>query len=252
MIYRYQTLPSTNDHLTTMAADGAPEFTAVMADEQTRGKGRAGRRWWSPGGNLYLSVLLRPRIAAAMLPRVSILASVALFRAIGDKTGKVALKWPNDLLLGNRKVAGILPTARTEGGRVHWVVIGFGANLAEPETAAPGELEGCIAYLNEVVEISSEELARRVVAELREVAIAFDGAGWEKVREEWSRQALFGPSYILKDGEDEVEGVPLGLAEDGGLIMETAEGLVTVHTGELERAGLRAQGAGRFETQNEE
>ena len=247
MLHRFDTLDSTNDKLATMAAEGAPEFTAVMADEQTRGKGRAGRNWWSPRGNLYLSVLLRPRIAAAMLPRVSILASLALFRAIGDKTGKLALKWPNDLLLGNRKVAGILPTARTEGGRVNWVVIGFGVNLAEPETSAPGELHGCIAYLGEVVEVSPEELARRVIAELGEVAKAFDGAGWENIRKEWSRHALFGPSYLLKDGEDEV-----GLAEDGGLIMETAEGQLTVHTGELERKGRSAQGAGRSEAQGED
>jgi BirA family biotin operon repressor/biotin-[acetyl-CoA-carboxylase] ligase len=133
MIHRFETIGSTNEELARMAEDGAPEYTAVLAGSQTMGKGRAGRDWWSPKGNLYLSVLLRPGVQSSRLPRTSILASLALFRAIGDKTGSISLKWPNDLLLGGRKVAGILPTARTEGSRIAWVVIGFGANMKEPD-----------------------------------------------------------------------------------------------------------------------
>jgi BirA family biotin operon repressor/biotin-[acetyl-CoA-carboxylase] ligase len=203
------------------------------------GKGRAGRDWWSPKGNLYLSVLLRPDIDAARLPRASILAGLAIFRAIGIEGGEISLKWPNDLLLNGRKVAGILPTARTEGSRIAWVVIGFGANMKEPDESVPGDLEGRIAFLDEVVEIGTditrEDLAQGIIDRLLELKSSFEGPAWEKAREEWSRQAVFGPSYMLRDGKKMIEGVPLRLAEDGGLVMETEKGKMTVYAGELEK-----------------
>ena len=234
MIHRFETLGSTNEQLARMAEDGAPEYTAVLAECQTLGRGRAGRDWWSPKGNLYLSVLLRPAVHASRLPRTSILASLALFRAIGDRSGTISLKWPNDLLLGGRKVAGILPAARTEGDKVSWIVTGIGVNLKEPDVPAPEGLESRIAFLDTVIRISAEELALRVIAELEELDGSLEGPAWEKVREEWSCHAVFGPSYTLTDGKKVVEGVPMSLAEDGGLVMETEKGKVTVYAGELE------------------
>jgi BirA family biotin operon repressor/biotin-[acetyl-CoA-carboxylase] ligase len=241
MIHRFDTLGSTNEELARMAEKGAPEYTAVLAGSQTLGRGRAGRDWWSPKGNLYLSVLLRPGIQASRLPRTSILASLALFRAIGDKTGLLSLKWPNDLLLGGRKVAGILPAARTEGDKVAWIVTGVGVNLKEPDVRAPDGLDSRIAFLDTVIRISPEDLALRVISELEELDGSFEGPAWEKAREEWSHHAIFGPSYTLRDGSKVIEGVPLHLAEDGGLVMETEKGKVTVYAGELEKAGERVK-----------
>lgn len=236
MIHRYGSLGSTNDELVRLAEEGAPEYTAVLAERQTHGKGRAGRGWWSPEGNLHLSILLRPLIRAAWLPRVSILASLALFRAVDDGTGRFMLKWPNDLLLDGRKVAGILTAARTEGDKVAWVVTGFGVNMVKPEQGVPGELEGRIAFLGEAARISPEELARRITDRLRELSGSFEGPMWEKAREEWAQKAIWGAPYTLRDGEKQLSGTPVGLADDGGLVMETDQGMVTVHTGELEES----------------
>jgi len=252
MIHRFKTIGSTNEELARMAEEGAPEYTAVLAECQTLGRGRAGRDWWSPKGNLYLSVLLRPGVHASRLPRTSILASLALFRAIGDRSGTISLKWPNDLLLDGRKVAGILPASRTEGDKVAWIVTGIGVNLEKPDVPTPEGLENSIAYLKEVVDLLPEELALRTITELEAIADSFDGPAWESAREEWSHHAVFGPSYTLKDGKKVVEGVPLHLAEDGGLVMETEKGKITVYAGELELTGRRAQGAGRSEAQDEE
>ena len=239
MLHRFDTLGSTNEELARMAEEGVPEFTAVLAARQTQGKGRCGRNWWSPGGNLYLSVLLRPDIETAMLPRTSILAGLALFKAIGNEDGKITLKWPNDLLLDGRKVAGILPSARTEGKRIGWVVIGFGVNIKKPDERVPAELDGRIAFLDEAVrigtDITREDLALGIIEQLQQLSGSFEGPSWEQVREEWSRHALFGSAYTLRDGDKGIDGTPVALAPDGGLIMETDGGLITVHTGELEK-----------------
>ncbi len=234
MLHRFESLGSTNDHLSRMAEEGAPEYTAVLAQRQTHGKGRSGRGWWSPEGNLHLSILLRPMIRAARLPRVSILASLALSRAVDDGSGRFKLKWPNDLLLDGRKMAGILPAARTEGDKVAWVVTGFGVNMVKPEQGVPVELEGRIAFLSEAARISPDELAHRITDELRMLSGSFEGPMWEKAREEWARKAIWRAPYTLRDGEKQLSGTPVGLADDGGLIMETEQGRITVHTGELE------------------
>ncbi|MDF1534958.1 MAG: biotin--[acetyl-CoA-carboxylase] ligase [bacterium] len=236
MIHRFESLGSTNDQLVRMAEEGAPEYTAVLAERQTRGKGRADRGWWSPPGNLYLSVLLRPGINARRLPRVSILASLALFRAIDDRTGTVSLKWPNDLLLDGRKLAGILPAGRIEGDKVAWVVTGFGVNVVKPEQGVPGELEDRVAFLDEIVETSLDDLVHRIIGEFKGLAGSFEGPAWQRAREEWSRSAVFGPHYTLRDGKRRIVGTPVGLAHDGGLVMETEQGTVTVYAGELEES----------------
>jgi BirA family biotin operon repressor/biotin-[acetyl-CoA-carboxylase] ligase len=236
MIQRFESLGSTNVELVRLAEEGAAEYTAVLAETQTRGKGRAGRSWWSPEGNLHLSILLRPLIQAAWLPRVSILASLALSRAVDDGTGRFKLKWPNDLLLDGRKVAGILMAARTEGDKVAWVVTGFGVNMVKPEQGVPGELEGRIAFLGEAVKISRDELVRGITDRLRELSGSFEGPMWEKARKEWEQKAIWGAPYTLRDGEKQLFGMPVGLADDGGLVMETEQGRVTVHTGELEKS----------------
>jgi BirA family biotin operon repressor/biotin-[acetyl-CoA-carboxylase] ligase len=239
MIHRFDTVGSTNDKLVAMAEEGALEYTAVLAERQTHGKGRAGRGWWSPEGNLHLSILLRPLIRAAWLPRVSILTSLALSRAVDDGSGRFKIKWPNDLLLDGRKVAGILTAARTEGDKVAWVVTGFGVNMVKPEQGVPGELAGKIAFLGETVKISRDELVHRITDRLRELSGSFEGPMWEKVREEWAQKAIWGVPYTLRDGEKQVSGTPVGLADDGGLVMETEQGRITVHTGELEQTDQR-------------
>lgn len=122
---------STNDVVAARAQQGAPEGLVVVAETQTQGRGRHGRRWHSPAGSgLYVSVLFRPPVAAARL--LSLAGGVAICEAVRESTGLAAeIKWPNDLLApgGKRKLAGILVEGSAEGDRIEHVVFGYGINV---------------------------------------------------------------------------------------------------------------------------
>ena len=141
-LYHYlDTVDSTNTLCTRMAREGAPEGTMVVAEGQTTGRGRRGRSWYSPHGtSLYLSLLLRPNRAMLEAQRLTMMASVALAETIRDLTGAEALiKWPNDIFISSRKVAGILVEAESQGDRLDWMVLGMGVNVNTE--SFPSELE---------------------------------------------------------------------------------------------------------------
>lgn len=127
---------STNAEALRAAASGAPGGLVVLADRQERGRGRQGRSWFSDGGSLTFSVLLRPRIPPADAPLVPLLAGVAVVEALPEVSG-LWLKWPNDLWIGRRKVGGILCELETRGDAVAAIVVGIGLNLAEPAGGWP-------------------------------------------------------------------------------------------------------------------
>ncbi len=134
---------STNQHLLDAARAGAPDGLVVVADHQRAGRGRLGRTWSAPpGASLLVSVLLRPELAADRRHLVVMAAAVAMADAVAETTGVTAeLKWPNDMLVGNRKLAGILAEAAGDA-----VVVGIGVNLQWPEI--PAELEGIATACN--------------------------------------------------------------------------------------------------------
>jgi BirA family biotin operon repressor/biotin-[acetyl-CoA-carboxylase] ligase len=122
---------STQQVARDLARAGAAEGTAVVAEEQTAGRGRLGRPWHSPPGeNLYCSVVLRPPLAPGEVPQIALVAGIAVAAAVEEVTGRrPAIKWPNDVLLDGKKVAGILTEMESEIDRVHHVIAGIGVNL---------------------------------------------------------------------------------------------------------------------------
>lgn len=136
-VFAYASVSSTNDVAIRLASTGVEEGTTVLADAQRAGRGRQGRAWFSPAGaGLYVSVVLRPR---RLLPQVPLAAGVALADGVKAATGLlVEIKWPNDLVIGRRKLGGILTEAVGTGERVDAVVLGYGINLRA--VALPGEL----------------------------------------------------------------------------------------------------------------
>jgi BirA family biotin operon repressor/biotin-[acetyl-CoA-carboxylase] ligase len=147
---------STNDAAKRLAQEGAPEGTLVVAEEQTAGRGRQGRRWIAPAGSsLLLSLVFRPSLTPAGLPQLLMASSLAVAEAIEDSTGlSVRLKWPNDILLGSKKVGGILIEAGLSGERTDYAVVGIGLNVNLDTTQIP-EIAASAASL-------SAELGRRV------------------------------------------------------------------------------------------
>lgn len=138
----HPSLESTNILARRMAAEGAPEGTLVVADRQTAGRGRLGRSWDSPSGvNLYFSLVLRPELPPGRIPQLTLLLAVAVRRAIAGLDGSLplAVKWPNDIFSGERKLSGILCEMQSEADRAHFVVAGIGINVNQP--SFEGELE---------------------------------------------------------------------------------------------------------------
>ncbi|WP_240757034.1 biotin--[acetyl-CoA-carboxylase] ligase [Roseicella aquatilis] len=223
-------LPSTSDLLAQRAEAGEAEGLAILAREQLAGRGRAGRTWASPPGNLYLSVLLRPEGPVREAPQWSLLAGLALAEAAAEICSEPAalrLKWPNDLLRAGAKCAGILAeTALGPEGRLAWLTLGFGVNLGH----APSLPDRPTATLG--ADLAPEEFAARLLRRLARWRGIQAGQGFAPVREGWLR---FGPA----PGEAiQVRGVPgparfAGLAEDGSLLIDTDGTRRRVSAGEV-------------------
>lgn len=136
-IHEHATLPSTNDEARRLAEAGAPAGAAVRARTQTAGRGRAGRTWVSGEGGLYLSVILRPSLAPAQGGLLSLAAGLAMARLAEALGARPALRWPNDLCMGERKLGGVLCESRLRPDRAGfaWAVVGLGLNVAQPLAA---------------------------------------------------------------------------------------------------------------------
>jgi BirA family biotin operon repressor/biotin-[acetyl-CoA-carboxylase] ligase len=233
----FEELGSTNDHLAAMAEEGAREWTVVIADRQTSGRGRRENDWWSPKGNLHMSILLRPDVSPRELLRLPVTASLAFLHALGESGSPLKIKWPNDILLDGRKMTGILVESKSEGNKVQWAVVGFGVNMTRDEGDVPADIKKRLAFVHELdSSLEPHEMALRIISGMKVWSGAVTGKGWEKARTEWNRRALLKVPYIFRDGGKNVRGIPLRLDMSGGLVMETGDGEITVYSGEMEES----------------
>ena len=223
-------LPSTSDLLLRRAEEGVPEGTAILAREQTAGRGRAGRTWTSPPGNLYLSVLLRPGGPVREAPQWSLLAGVALAEAAAEldpEPGLLRLKWPNDLLRDGAKCAGILAeSALAPDGSLAWLALGFGVNL----THAPVLPDRPTATLGAAER--PERFAARLLARLGHWREMQRVRGFAPVRAAWCRLGP-APGEALALRGLAGTGLFAGLAEDGSLLLEIDGARRAVTAGEV-------------------
>jgi BirA family biotin operon repressor/biotin-[acetyl-CoA-carboxylase] ligase len=217
-------LVSTSDRLKERAREGAPEWTVVLADEQTGGRGRQGRAWASPPGGLYLSVLLRPRFEASGL--IPLAAGVAVVAALREWGVASALKWPNDVLAGGRKIAGILAEASSSGSRLDWVVLGLGVNLEAGGglPAGVGETATSVRALT----ASRVEPTTAGCAVLAHLASWYDALRAEaaSVVRGWNERALpwWGRHVELRSGGEVMRGIAEGIDPGGALILVLEDG----------------------------
>jgi BirA family biotin operon repressor/biotin-[acetyl-CoA-carboxylase] ligase len=215
-----------------LARSGATEGTTVIAERQTAGRGRLGRAWHSPSGlNLYCSIVLRPPLAPTAVAQIGLVAGVAVADAIAQESGlRPALKWPNDVLLDGRKVAGILTEMESEVERVHHVIPGIGVNLNAPASAFPPELRTKASSLRLATgrRIDRAAFTGRLLAALEARYGHFLAVGFARsVRAEWeSFSALTGTWVSVAGPGGEVAGRVLGLDDDGALRLEQDAGRV--------------------------
>ena len=216
---------STNDEAKARATAGAPEGTVVWARQQRTGRGRREREWASPPGNLYVSVILRPACEARHVAQLSFVAALAVLDLVdGPLPGRARCKWPNDILVDGAKVAGILLESALEpGGRVDWVVLGIGMNLA----SHPG-LEGPVPSTSLVdsgaPSLAPEDALPSLLGALARRRHEWETLGFAAVRRDWLARAhgLGGPVTVA-NGDRTLAGTFEGLDAEGALVLAQAD-----------------------------
>jgi BirA family biotin operon repressor/biotin-[acetyl-CoA-carboxylase] ligase len=215
-----ETVGSTSDEARARAEAGAPEGTMVVAARQEQGRGRAGRRWSSPPGNLYASVVLRPDCAPAIAAQLSFVSAVALAEALdalAPGSLDIRLKWPNDVLADGRKVAGILLESALSGERVAWVVVGIGLNLV----VHPADSRWPATNLDRLgFRVSPRAALDALAPALRARYEAWRTGGFESVREAWLARAFgLGETIEIALGEERLAGRFAGIDASGALAL---------------------------------
>ena len=219
---------STNGLMKESARAGAPAWSAIVAGRQTAGRGRQGRAWLSPAGNLFLSVLLRPELAPASAGVLPLAAGVAAAEAAGEWGVDARLKWPNDLLVGERKLGGVLVEASVGNEGRGTVVVGVGMNLGLDPAAAPPELRGAITSVR--VETGRDPgVAVAAAAVLDRLAVWYDALardGPPAVLTAWRARSVpwWGQAVEARCGDAVLRGVARGLDGRGALILDLADG----------------------------
>ena len=222
---------STNIDAFALAREGEPEGTCVLADAQTSGRGRLGRRWLAPpGSSILTSVILRPQIPPAQAPMMTLAAGVAAHRAIRRVTGlRSRIKWPNDIIVNDRKAAGILTEMHAESDRIHFVIIGIGVNVNLDMKDMPEE----ILKIATSLKIETERTVSR-----NHLLIAL----YEEMEGAYRRFLRHGPAIIVEQWEDaakirgrkvsattaagkKMAGIAMGIDDDGALLLRTKGGL---------------------------
>ena len=230
-------LPSTNDRARELADAGADHGEVVIAESQTAGRGRRGRTWASPAGrNLYLSVVLRPNLPPQRAPEITLVASVAACDACRKAGVEAGIKWPNDLLVGGRKVAGILTELSAEPDLVHWVVLGIGVNLNSGPADFPAELRGVATSLS--IErgqpVPRALFAAALLSELEQWLDRHASEGFAPIRAAWcERSVTLGREVRVDADGGELTGVAEDIDASGALLVRGKGGLVRIVSGDV-------------------
>jgi BirA family biotin operon repressor/biotin-[acetyl-CoA-carboxylase] ligase len=227
-LIHYFRIDSTNSTALALATDGAAEGTVVVAEEQTAGRGRFGRKWHSEkSSGIYASVILRPRLSPADAPAITLMAGVAAHRALTTATGlEVDIRWPNDLLVNGKKVCGILTEMSAELGRLHHVVLGIGVNVNNK--SMPSELGGIATSLR--MEggraYSRAQILVSLLRELERYYGVLKDQGNAPIVRAWAKASTYaqGKAVRVRTSDEDYPAVTAGLDPTGMLRIRRQDG----------------------------
>ena len=234
-LHHYDTIGSTNDEARRLARVGAPEGTLVCADAQQKGRGRRGRSWHSPPGNLYLSLVLRPDAPPSRAPQLGFVAALALADAVEQLVGPalpLRFKWPNDVLADGAKLAGILLESEMAlGGGLDFVILGIGVNLV----STPRDLEyPATSLADRGFAVTRASLVEAFVVHFVDWAERWREGGFAPLRASWlERAGGIGEAVRVRLDRLTLDGRFLDLDEDGALILEASDGPRRIAAGEV-------------------
>lgn len=227
-IVELQTVGSTNDYAKELAKKGAASGLTVWAHEQTAGRGRQGNAWVSIPGNLFMTMVLRPRADATNVGQLSFLCAVALanvLSGLAPKGTEISLKWPNDLLINRKKAAGIL--IETEG-HASWAVAGIGVNI----TSAP---ENAVCLRDIGVDCTAGDVLESLVREILRLFAEWEEGGFGSIRKAWLQRAYrLNEEITARLPKETLKGIFKGIDETGALLLQLPDGtLKAINSGEV-------------------
>ncbi len=221
---------STNEVAWNEAEKGAAEWTVVIADEQTGGKGRLSRKWHSPSGlGVWMSLILRPDVRPSVAPGITMCASLAVAKALRKlHPMSVSLKWPNDVMVKGRKICGILTEMKATGDRVEFVVCGIGINLNQGQDDFPQELRDVATsvFLATGHRADRAALVEELLRQMQKLYGLFLSRGLPALMGEWrSMCPLFGKIVRINTRGQTVEGVFHDIDAGGALVLRLESGV---------------------------
>lgn len=243
-LHYQESLGSTNARAYELANEGAFHGEVVLCEEQTAGKGRRGRTWVSvPGKNLYFSAILRPELPPQRAPELTLVAAVALCETLREAGAKATIKWPNDVQIDGKKVAGILTELSADTDQVHFVVLGVGVNLNSGPKDFPPELK---EIATSVAASRGQSVPRALFTaalwtRLEQWLDIHAEEGFGPVRAAWKSMAsTLGQDVLVRSEQRELRGIAEDLDEDGALLLRTPDGKIErVLAGDVEQVRSR-------------
>ncbi|MBD3426079.1 MAG: biotin--[acetyl-CoA-carboxylase] ligase [Candidatus Omnitrophica bacterium] len=224
-IYHYESIDSTNNKAYELAESGEPEGTVVIAENQTQGKGRMGRRWVSPKGTgIYMSLIVRPDAEMDEIPAMTLITAYCIIKAVKDASGLEArMKWPNDVIVNGKKLCGILTEIKAQPDQVNFLVLGIGVNVNTPSSKLPPE---GTSIKNECgCEIDRPDLARGILTQFEKGYTRFTNEGFGAIRKECMDCSFtLGKKVKVLEHHRSIEGEAVDIDEKGALIIRTASG----------------------------
>ncbi|MDG6217989.1 MAG: biotin--[acetyl-CoA-carboxylase] ligase [Candidatus Thermoplasmatota archaeon] len=233
-LHHYTLIESTNDKAKTLANHGEPEGTVVISDAQSQGRGRKQRLWSSGKGGLWFSIILRPDIQLSNAMQVTMCAAVALVEAIQKELMlKPSVKWPNDLLIGNKKICGILTEISAELDEINYLIVGIGLNVNNDLPAQLQENSTTLKYeTKQIVSLSSLFI---------KILESFDGfyqnlkkGDVALIRKVWlSNSSTIGSQVTVNMENEVIEGIAIDIGTKGELIVKTTNGDKYIVSGDI-------------------
>ncbi|MFH1322773.1 MAG: biotin--[acetyl-CoA-carboxylase] ligase, partial [Methanobacteriota archaeon] len=225
-IHYFKETESTNILARDMAGS-VDEGTVVIAESQTGGRGRMGRKWISPEGGIWFSVILKPKMEPLHAPRLTLLAGVAVAKTIRSYGLLAKIKWPNDVLINGKKVCGILTEIGAEMDSIQYVVVGVGIDANVDTETFPGEVRDISTSLKNELghDIDRVEFLQNLLYQLESLYYKFQKEGFSSIMEEWRlMSATIGQWVKITTQSRIMYGEAIGVNSDGTLILETSDG----------------------------
>ena len=250
-VHFYKEVDSTNVTAMDLAQKDAPEGTVVLAEEQLHGRGRGDRSWHSPAGvGIYCSIVLRPELSLAKTMLLTLMTAVAIARAVALETDlSPRIKWPNDILINDKKIVGILLESKVGATGVEHAIIGFGINVNHTPADLPQELllaaSSLFIELGEPVDRS--KLLTKILAEVEDLYERLQQGDLAIIHKEWRRfSATLGRHVRILQRGELTEGIAVDVTEEGALLVRVEhDSLITVHAGDIEHLRIVTDDADR-------